>query len=165
MFVLFSSAWILNIQTAFIVFFTAESECLPDGPHWHYSFFLTISSVTVNISSIIAVFLFQRYTSYWYARNAILLPCLLIMVAGVIDVIIVKRWNIAYGISDIIMYFVGDNVSYNLAIGLMGVPTTILLTRICPEHLETTMFSISSSVANFGMMIAGVWGSMLIKIT
>lgn len=95
-------------------YYIAPPDCLPDGPHFSYTFYNTISSVIGNIAALAGIMLFTYLfskSSFWFT---FITTSVIRIVASVFDMVIVQRWNIAIGIPDHAMYICGDAIIYEV---------------------------------------------------
>ena len=63
----------------------------------------------------VGVLLFQSVMGGWNMRKIFWVSVLLRCAGGVFDIVIIKRWNLAMGISDKAMYMVGDAIIYDVS--------------------------------------------------
>lgn len=49
----------INLAGAIDYFYTADAECVPDGPHFSYTYYSTWSSVVQSVMGAVGVMLFQ----------------------------------------------------------------------------------------------------------
>lgn len=78
----------------------ADYECVHDGPHFSYSFYSSWSNIVGSITGYIGVILFQTVMGKWDFRNVFWVTTIIRMIASLLDVVIVMRWNVAIGIPD-----------------------------------------------------------------
>lgn len=87
-------------------------------------------------------------------RKAFWISSVISSLGSFFDYAIVKRWNVDYlSIPDKAFYMFGDAVLESI-VGMMAyMPSVVLIAKMCPKNLETTMFAILASFANLG----GLW--------
>lgn len=110
-----SSASYLSISGAIDYFFTADSKCLPNGPHFKYTYYITYTSIAGSVAGMVGVGIFQAYLSRGRFRTAFWCTCLVKLAASVFDILIVKRINVRYGVKDKIAFMLGDAIIYSVA--------------------------------------------------
>eukprot|EP00053_Salpingoeca_punica_P018716 m.184662 g.184662 ORF g.184662 m.184662 type:complete len:708 (-) comp17489_c0_seq6:1685-3808(-) len=159
-----SQALYLQIQGAVDYFYTADSECLEDGPHFSYVFYVTWSTVAQNVFSFLGVLLFQNLMSEWQFRTAFWVTCVLRALAGIFDVIIAKRWNEALGIPDHFMYMLGYNMVYQVCSMIDFIPAVILTGKLCPPGMQSTVYAMLAGFQSFGQGIARSIGLYMIEL-
>ena len=102
---------------------TADEDCVPGGPHFSYTYYSTFTSVVGSIFSIVGVALFQRILSDWDFRPVFWVTTMIRVVASLVDVVLVKRWNVTVlGISDHMFYLLGDAIVYQVVYTLDFMP-------------------------------------------
>lgn len=78
-----------------------------------YGFFAFVcagSSLVSAVFGLVGLVLFQWKLKNSNIRHIFVLTTLLRVCAGMFDIIMTKRWNIAVGIPDKWMYMLGDNI-------------------------------------------------------
>ncbi|KAJ7533494.1 hypothetical protein O6H91_13G052000 [Diphasiastrum complanatum] len=83
-------------------------------------------------------------------------------VIGLIEVILVTRYNHKLGIPDH-AFVLGDEVLSDTINRLQLMPILVLSARLCPQGIEGTIFAFLMSVSNFGSTCGSWTGAFLIK--
>ena len=65
----------------------------------------------------------------------------IIIIGQIIDVLMVFRWNIYYGIPDIVMICFASSVLTSAAFALIGMPALVMFLKLSPKKVEATMMS------------------------
>lgn len=99
---------------------------------------------------LLGVVLFNRYLRKWKFRNIFLLGQLLVLVAQLMDLVLVMRWNRAIGIPDVV-FFLGDATFDQAIARTFWMPCAVLAYKVCPPLLEATLFATLMSLANLGI--------------
>jgi hypothetical protein len=60
--------------------------------------------------------------------------------ANIIDLIIIKRWNIAIGIPDKIFFLFGNTIFENLVSIMLAIPISSIHAKIAPPGMESAVF-------------------------
>ena len=107
-------------------YYTATSTCVPGGPNFDYTFFITISGVVGSVMSFLSVLLYQRFLSTWRFRSAIILTLVISSFASIVDVILVLRWNLVIGVPDKVFFMFGNAIVGSIVITLQGIPYSAL---------------------------------------
>jgi folate/biopterin transporter len=152
----------IQIQGAMDFFFTAAPDCLPDGPNFSFTYYQTFGGIAANIAGILGSIMFQKVFMKKSFRVAIWITLALRAAASVIDIAIVERWNIAAGIPDKVAYVGGDGVVFPLVTMLLWLPSSILISRMCPDGMEATVFALLAGFSNFGQTVSRTIGYVLI---
>ena len=83
-------------------------------------------------------------------------------VIGLLDIIIVCRWNVKMGIPDH-MFVIGDEAVTDVIGRLQLMPFMVLSARLCPPGIEGTVFAFLMSLSNFGATCASWAGALLLQ--
>jgi len=147
----------LSAGGALTFFYTKPNngDPCPNTPGFDLVFYSTYAGFADKFATLAAIILFQRVVSKWRARPAFWLTTVATCVAALFDIIIVERWNIAWGIGDRAMYFFGSTCIEGLTDTLDELPATMLISHLCPKDVETTVFAILIAMTNLGGNIAG----------
>lgn len=158
------SAAPLSIKGGLDYFFTATPECLPDGPHFDYTYYLTYTAVLNATATIIAVWLFQNFFLGWSYVQVAWVTAIVKAVASLFDFVIVTRMNVRAGISDAVVFFLGDAIVYQVVRTLSNMPGYILTAKLCPKGLEVTALSIMDGITHLGYNIAAELGAAVMRL-
>ena len=91
---LFSLDW-LSMASALGYYYTASEECVPGGPNFDYTFYITVSGILSSVVNFFGVILYQNFFSAWRFRSVLIFTTLIGCSASIVDVIIINRWNLA----------------------------------------------------------------------
>lgn len=152
----------IKMTSAISYFYTADRECLPNGPHFSYTFYITITGIVGSIIHLVSVILYQNFMSSWKFRNALIFFTVIRSFGSFIDLILVSRWNLAIGIPDEFLFFWGHGTFENLVIILQSITLSSIYAKIAPPSLETAGFAYSAGVGTFCFIITKVIGSGII---
>jgi hypothetical protein len=154
----------ISFASALDFFFTADQVCLPGGPAFGYKFYITTTGIASAVSSFAVVFLYQLLFSKWRFRSVILFTTILSGVGGVFDFIIIKRWNLAWGIPDAVFFLIGDDIIHSMVDMLYWIPSSAIIGKVCPENMESCTYAYLAGVSNFGRMMSIICGAMLTEL-
>lgn len=154
----------ISFSSALDFFFTANEVCLPGGPKFSYKFYITTTGIAGAAASFITAFIYQFVFSKWKFRNVLLFTTILSGIGGVFDVIIVKRWNIAWGIPDAVFFLIGDDIIHNIVEMMYWIPSSSIIGKVCPKNMESCTYAYLAGVSNFGRMISMITGAMLVDL-
>lgn len=163
LFMVFQTISAPRISSALAYFYTADEECLPDGPNFSYTYYITVTGIVGSIVNLLAVVLYQSFLGPWRFRPALIFTMVLGSLAPLIDLIIVMRWNVKIGISDKVFFLLGNAVFENLIVILQAIPMSAIYAKVCPPGMESAVFAYVVGVGNFCMMFSGLSGSAVIK--
>ena len=144
-------------------FYTANEQCLPDGPQFSYTFYITLSGIVGTLIHIVAVMLYQTFMSSWKFRPALIFSMIVGSLATIVDLIIIKRWNVAIGIPDKVFFLLGNATFENLTNILHAIPMCALSAKISPPGMESAVFAYSVGIGTFCFLFSNLLGSGIIK--
>lgn len=135
---------VLNVSLpgALDYFFTADESCLPGGPNFSLTYYITYVNIVASLTSFIGVILFEKYLSHSTFRFALWTSHALRIFASLFDMAIVKRWNISLGIPDKFFFITGDGIILNAIVMMELLPLVVLISKSCPPGMESTLFSL-----------------------
>ncbi|KAI8896507.1 folate-biopterin transporter [Globomyces pollinis-pini] len=110
----------------------------------------------------IGVFVYYRWLRHTSFRRIYLASQILIGVFGMLDYVIVKRWNVKIGIPDIpFLFFSGAFTEVIARLNFM--PFLVMAGQLCPENMEATFFSALMSMSNQGSILGTLVGGQVQK--
>lgn len=142
---------------------TADAICLPDGPHFDYTYYITITGIVGSVVNFIGVILYQNFLSGWRFRSALIFTIVIGALAPMVDLIIVMRWNVKIGIPDKVFFLLGNAIFENLVLILQSIPFSSIFAKIAPPGMESAVFAYTVGIANFCSMVSNLVGSGVIK--
>lgn len=150
-----------TISSQFSYWLRAGPECVPDGPHFNWTFLLTWNALAQSFFAFVGVALFQRYVSKWTFRRAFLVTSVLQQLTCLFDIAMVMRWNRALGIPDKVWYFCSAAIIEEVASMWAFMPGCVLISRICPKNIESTMYAVVAGLQNFAQSMSKFSGNFL----
>jgi hypothetical protein len=89
----------------------------------------------------------------WSYVKALNVSMILLVCAHLLDIAMYQRWNRVLGVPD--WLFMLGKASVGGTVYMMNfLPTTLLISKICPDGVETTTFAMLAGVSNFGQQVA-----------
>lgn len=149
-----SATFYVNLTGSTDYFYTASPQCLPNGPNFSYTFFVTYGSLVGSAASAMGVAVFQVFLSRGKLRRAFLTTTLIKLSASLFDIFIVKRLNLRAEIPDKVAFLFGDAIIYQLAVLMDFMPAAVLISKLCPKGLEASIYAILASYQNLGQNCA-----------
>lgn len=150
----------VSISGALDFFYTASPECLPDGPHFDYTYYSTFTALTGTVAEWIGIWCYNEFLGNWTFRHVFWLTSAIRTLSSLFDYMMVERVNVALGIPDKVMYMLGDAIIQRLVITLNFLPGLILTSKLCPRGMEATAYAIMDGMAHLGWNInkqLGAW--------
>lgn len=83
-----------------------------------------------SVVNFVAVVLYQSFMSTWRFRPALIFTIVVGSLAPIVDLIIVMRWNIKWGISDELFFLLGNAVFESLVTILIGIPMSSIFAKV-----------------------------------
>ena len=146
-------------------FYTATPECLADGPHFSYAYYISYTGIVGTAVALSGTLLYHFFLSSLRFRPVLLITTALVCLAGLSDLIIVLRLNIKLGIPDKVAYMVGEAVLEPLLGTLNWIPVSALIALSAPKGMEASCFAFLAGLSNFSRMMSELSGSIVISFT
>ncbi|CBZ50881.1 putative BT1 transmembrane domain-containing protein [Neospora caninum Liverpool] len=148
----------VSVSGALDFFYTASPKCLPDGPHFDYTYYATYISVAGALANWAGIWVFHSFLADWTFRHVFWLSIAVRAVASLFDYVMVLRLNLYIGIPDKFMYLFGDAIILNLVNTLNHMPGYILTSRLCPTGLESTAYAVMDGMSHLGWNFSKQFG-------
>ncbi|TFJ86771.1 hypothetical protein NSK_001859 [Nannochloropsis salina CCMP1776] len=146
-----------NIAEAMFYWYTSAEG----GPGFKPQF-LGILNCIASVSMIVGISLYNRYMSTWKYRTIFIASQFLMVGAGMLDWVLVKRLNLRVGISDK-AFVLGDEALVPLLRRFAAIPFFVLAAKVCPARCEATLFALLMALSNFGGDVGSYMGVGLLK--
>jgi hypothetical protein len=150
-----------NLGSAMDYWYTASRECVADGPHFSYAYYMTVGGLIGALAGIAGSILYRRFLTRLSYRRVLILTTILTGVVGASDLIIVTRLNERVGVPDWAAYLVGEAIM-EPALGMLNyIPTQALLSMVVTPGMESSQFAFMAGINNFAGMISELDGALL----
>jgi hypothetical protein len=130
----------IRMTSGLSYFYTANSKCLPDGPQFSYTFYITLTGIVGSVIHMVAVILYQAIMSSWRFRPALVFSMAVGSLATIVDLIIVMRWNVAMGVPDKVFFLLGNATFEQLTNILHAIPMSAISAKLAPPGMESAVF-------------------------
>ncbi|EPY17404.1 pteridine transporter [Angomonas deanei] len=140
------------------------NKCGRKSPQLDYTFYYTIGYLIMYIAGMFATIAFTPIFSHRRFQFTFIFTTCLQVIASLIDIIIIERWNIAIGIPDKATWICGFEIIYETVHVMHFMPTMILMSRIVPRGSESILFSIAAGYSFLGQTMANTMGSILLGL-
>jgi len=154
-------------------------------PNFTFVIFSTFGGLATSAATFLGLFLFENYLVHWNAQRAFWVTTAFQVVAGSFDIMNTTRFNqILLGwtglgstfievpenmfnwdqgsrsvrADDMASFLFGTALLEPLIDQLDQLPATLMLSKLCPKGIETTMFAILAGFSNIGLSLAGQVG-------
>jgi len=150
-----------SVGTALSYYYTANATCVPDGPHFDYAYFISWTGMVGTALSLAGVFVYQLLLSRLRFRRVLLITTVLVGLAGLSDLSMVLRWNVALGVPDRVAYMLGEAIVEPLLGKLSWIPVSALIALAAEPGREACSFAFMAGIANFARMQARLAGAVI----
>ncbi|KAL2462229.1 putative folate-biopterin transporter 3 [Abeliophyllum distichum] len=132
------------------------------GPSFSQEMVGSISAVGA-IGSLLGVLLYQNAFRNYPFRHVLFWAQLLYGLSGMLDLILVLRINLRFGVPDYVVVVIDAAVSHMIS-RLKWMPLLVLSSKLCPSGIEGTFFALLMSIDHVGMLSASWAGGLLLHI-
>ncbi|KAH6771954.1 Major facilitator superfamily protein [Perilla frutescens var. hirtella] len=146
----------LHIHEGMFYWYTGAQN----GPSFSEEAIGSISAVGA-IGSLLGVLLYQNAFRHQPFRRVLLLGQLLFGASGMLDMILVLRINLIFGVPDYLVV-VFDAVITHMIGRLKWMPLLVLSSKLCPSGIEGTFFALLMSIDHVGSFSASWAGGLLL---
>jgi len=156
-------------------------------PNFTFLIYSTMGNLASALATFLGLYLFEKYLVHWNAQKAFWVTTAFQVVAGLFDIMNVSRFNqtllgwtglgsvfvsIPESIldlggatrqiraDDLATFLFGSAFIEPLIDQLDALPSTLLLSKLCPKGVETTMFAILAGFSNIGLSLSGQIGGL-----
>jgi MFS family permease len=152
--VVLSNASMLDLSGGTSLFVTSELKITPATQGY-----ITVTSYAFLAIGVVIYYRFFRYTSF---RRIFLGSQILLALIYCTDYILIKRWNVSIGISDVWFLFAGAAFT-DIAQRLNAMPFLVMAGQLCPENMEATFFAMLMSLSNQGGTFSSYLGATVLE--
>lgn len=150
----------VDIEGATNYWFTADDDCVRNGPHFSLAFYLSVSAIVTGISGTIVSGAYKETLGKLTYRLAIQVTILTLVASAISDVVLAKRIN-SKG-TDGLLFLLGDATLYPAATIAKTICFQTLATKYVHKGKETTMFSLLSGFQILGQIVSKILGLALL---
>jgi len=179
-------AMTLNFSYALQGFYTAPSAVCPAGPNFPNAVYQSMGNTCAALATLFGIWLFENYVVHWNAPKAFWVTTAFTCVGALFDINMVTGTNrrllaftglgevtwqgnipFVFGgwdgdairMDDLVSFLFGTQALRAVVDTLDNLPSTLLLSKLCPKGLETTVFSVLVAFFNLGGSLAGQMGA------
>jgi hypothetical protein len=179
-YILFCRMATLDFRYPLLQWYTAEAEICPPSkfPNFTNTVYQAVGLVCGNLATLFGVYLFEVYVCHWNVRKAFWVTTVFTIIAASFDLSMLTGFNrtlfapLGFGdinpfgmgrLDDLLGFLLGTQALKPIATTLDDMPATVLLSKLCPVGVETTVFAILAALQNIGFQVAGLWATQFIK--
>ena len=122
--------------------------------------FLGTASVIGWFNLMLGTYIYNRYLKHKKLRNILMFAHLGLAIITVLDILLVSRLHIQYGIADKYMVLWGSALADAINQFKM-MPFLILSGQLCPPGIEGTLFALFMSINNLNSTLGSFLGAAL----
>jgi len=148
-----ASACYLQIQ-ALDIYYQAPHTCVPDGPDFSNSYYITLNGVVGGFAGCCGVMIFQAVMGTWDIRSCFWVTTVVRATTGLIDVGLIQGWWRAIGIPDGVSFMLGKGALYQVCYMLDFMPGVIMTSKLCPKGCEAMVYALLAGFQNFGQNVS-----------
>jgi hypothetical protein len=149
----------VNVSRAKMYWYTEGNECVPNGPHFGYVFFIVATFLVALTAQAIGIWLFQRFLARSNVRLVFLVSIVTKIIAKFTDIWIITRTNLRMGIGDHSAYVFSEGVIEGIAFILNYMPSSVVLAKFAEKDIESTLFTLLAGTVNVAQALAVTVGS------
>lgn len=153
-----SLAFSLNIQEGMFYWYTDPKS----GPSFSQETIGFIFSVG-SIGALLGVILYQNVLKDYPFRGLLFWTQLLSSFSGMLDLILVLRLNLKFGMPDYLFVVIDESVSQMIG-RIKWMPLLVLSSKLCPSGIEGTFFALLMSIDNMGLLTSSWGGALLLHM-
>lgn len=153
-----SLALSLNIQEGMFFWYT-DPKAGPSFSQGTIGFMFAVGAA----GSLLGVLLYQNILKDYPFRFLLLWSQLLSCFSGMLDLILVLRLNLKFGMPDFLFVVIDESVSQLIG-RLKWMPMLVLSSKLCPPGVEGTFFALLMSIDNFGSLTSSWGGGLLLHM-
>jgi len=153
----------IGINGATFYFYTDKAEQFPEGPHFSAWFFTTTLGLVSASMSFFGLATYNKYMKEWSYRGLLLFCNTVVTLLSLLDVVMYTRLNIWLGIPDV-AFVLGSSVSTIVIRQWQWMPGMVVMSQLCPQGMEATMFALLAGCANIGNTIADYIGAYVLEV-
>jgi folate/biopterin transporter len=161
-FFLLQAVLTVNINGATFYFYTDNEIQYPEGPHFSAFFATTGVGFVSSITSLVGLYVYTKYMKHLTYRTLLMYTNIFATILSMLDSIIFMRLNVRYGIPDT-AFVLGSSVSNMVVKQWQWMPGLVIMSQLCPEGMEATMFALLAGCTNLGGQISDFFGAFLLQ--
>ncbi|GAB5356628.1 hypothetical protein AAMO2058_000305800 [Amorphochlora amoebiformis] len=152
----------ISIEGATFYFFTDSPIQYPEGPHFSTTFYTTGIGLVASGTSMLGIYMYNQLFSTKKYRVIFLLNGSLWATINIISCAVFLRWNLRVGIPDE-FFVLGSQALQQMVLQLGWIPGVVLMSHLCHDGMEATMYAIMAGSQNLGSNISYFTGAYLLE--
>lgn len=146
-----------------VIFFVLQALINPSFQEFSYFFLLNVIGVSKfmfsmlvllgQICHIIGALIYKAFCRNVDTRIMVLLSMITSIISNFLNFCFAKRWNLNWGIPDIVFLLFTDIVFSIISTLLFTLPIMALFAKITPKRIEGTTYAFLTGTMNFGSTV------------
>ncbi|KAJ1483450.1 folate-biopterin transporter, partial [Baffinella frigidus] len=124
------------------------------------STFLGTVGLVGSVCTLLGVYVFDATLKSVPFRSIFFWSTIISTLLGLTQLIMVFRWNLAWGIPDEV-FCLGESAVLSIVGWICTMPILVLAARLCPEGMEGTLYATIMSISNVGGILGAQLGALL----
>ena len=116
-----------------------------------------------SVGSLLGVLLYQNILKDYPFRGLLFWSQLISGIAGMLDLVMVLRLNLKFGLPDYFFAVIDESVSRMVG-QFKWMPLLVLSSKLCPPGIEGTFFALLMSIDNVGLLTSSWAGGLLLHL-
>ncbi|KAG6389571.1 hypothetical protein SASPL_151042 [Salvia splendens] len=134
----------------------------PAGPSFSKEIIGYIMAIG-SVGSLLGAILYQYGLKDYPFRDLLFWVQILSCLSGMLDLVLVLRWNLKLSVPDFVFVVVDASVSQMIG-RLKWMPLLVLSSKLCPPGIEGTFFALLMSIDNAGLLTSSWLGGILLHV-
>jgi len=146
-----------------VFFFLALATINPSFSEFSYFFLLNVIGISKLMFSmlvligqcchILGALIYKAFCRNVDTRTMVLISFICSIVSAFLNFCFAKRWNLAWGIPDMVFLLFTDVVFAIISVLLYTLPIMALFAQITPKKIEGTTYAFLTGTMNFGSTV------------
>lgn len=162
-FLLISLAGRPDFGGAAFYFYTDTPDMYPEGPHFSIEFFNSGLGAVSAVCGVLGAITYYQFLRKWEYKNIVLLTTALFTVLSFLDVFMITRANLKWGIPDHFL-IVGLSGADHILEQWVILPAVLMLSALCPKGTEGMIYALMLGCVHLGQSISNTAGAFLLDV-
>jgi hypothetical protein len=153
----------LSLGGASFYFVMDDDASYPEGPHFTRQFYSMVLPLLGSVFTITGIWMYNRMAGDFTYQRMYIVGNLLYCFCSLFDIVFYLRLNKRWGIND--HFFVIGSSAFQTVLGTwLWMPSTVIMSQLCPKGMEATMFALLAGCHNLGGTISSNFGACLLEL-
>ncbi|CAK0853823.1 unnamed protein product [Prorocentrum cordatum] len=124
------------------------------GPHFSTEFYSTVLGLVSPVMCLLGIAAFSSFVKDRSYQFVYMITSGLAIFLSMLDVVLFSRANLWFGIPDV-LFVMGSAASLSVIYQMQSIPGVMLMSRVCPKNMQSTVVALLVSCYSVGMQLAG----------